>query len=41
VDAYQENTTLIYLESPNSWDFQLQDLQAVADFAKPKNLKTQ
>jgi cystathionine gamma-lyase len=40
VDACRSNTTLIYLESPNSWDYQLQDLEAVADFAKSKNITT-
>jgi cystathionine beta-lyase/cystathionine gamma-synthase len=30
----QKNTTVIYLESPSSWTYELQDLQAVADFAK-------
>src|SRR5215471_11267233 len=29
--AIRPNTKIIYLESPNSWDFVLQDLQAVAD----------
>ena len=29
--AIQPNTTLIYLESPNSWTYALQDLKAVAD----------
>jgi cystathionine beta-lyase/cystathionine gamma-synthase len=34
------NTTLIYLESPNSWDFALQDLKAVAELAKSENIVT-
>ena len=34
------NTTLIYLESPNSWDFALQDLKAVADLAKAEGITT-
>src|SRR5688500_1807907 len=38
--AIQPNTTLIYLESPNSWDYALQDLEAVADLAKSKNIIT-
>lgn len=38
--ALQPNTTLIYLESPNSWDYALQDLKAVAELAKPKNITT-
>ncbi|MES2518151.1 MAG: aminotransferase class I/II-fold pyridoxal phosphate-dependent enzyme [Bacteroidota bacterium] len=40
INATQQNTTLIYLESPNSFDFQLQDLQAIGDFAKSKNITT-
>lgn len=35
-----KNTSLIYLESPNSWDFALQDLSAVASFAKAHNIVT-
>ncbi len=38
--AIQSNTTVIYLESPNSWMFDLQDLQAVAKLAKSKNIVT-
>lgn len=38
--AIKPNTTLIYLESPNSWDYALQDLKAVADLAKSKNIIT-
>lgn len=38
--AIQPNTTLIYLESPNSWTFELQDLQAIASLAKQKNIIT-
>jgi cystathionine beta-lyase/cystathionine gamma-synthase len=38
--ALQPNTTLIYLESPNSWDYALQDLKAVAALAKPRNIIT-
>src|SRR5205814_5639115 len=34
--ATKSNTTIYYLESPNSWDFALQDLQAVASLAKSK-----
>lgn len=37
-NAIQHNTSLIYLESPNSWNFALQDLEAVARLAKSKNL---
>ena len=38
--AIQMNTSLIYLESPNSWSYQLQDLKAVAAVAKSKNILT-
>lgn len=38
--AIQENTTLIYLESPNSMTFELQDLQACAAIAKRHNIPT-
>ena len=38
--AIQYNTSLIYLESPNSWDFALQDLNAIAKLAKSKNIVT-
>ena len=38
--AINENTTLYYLESPNSWMFELQDLKAVAALAKQKNIVT-
>jgi cystathionine beta-lyase/cystathionine gamma-synthase len=39
-NAIKENTTLIYLETPNSWSFELQDLEAVAKLAKSKNIIT-
>lgn len=38
--AILPNTTIIYLESPNSWDFQLQDLAAVAELARSENILT-
>jgi cystathionine beta-lyase/cystathionine gamma-synthase len=38
--ATRNNTTLYYLESPNSWDFALQDIKAVAALAKSKNITT-
>ncbi|HEY9342872.1 MAG TPA: PLP-dependent aspartate aminotransferase family protein [Hanamia sp.] len=38
--AIQPNTTVIYLETPNSWSFYLQDLEAVAKLAKSKNIIT-
>src|SRR6185369_9097908 len=31
--ALQKNTSFIYLESPNSWNYELQDLKAVAALA--------
>jgi cystathionine beta-lyase/cystathionine gamma-synthase len=36
----QSNTTFIYLESPNSWWLDLQDLKAIASFAKPRGIVT-
>lgn len=36
----QENTTFIYLESPNSWWLDIQDLKAIADFAKARGIIT-
>ena len=38
--AILPNTTLIYLESPNSWDYALQDLKAVAELAKAEDIVT-
>ncbi len=38
--AIRSNTKIIYLETPNSWDFALQDLEAVAELAKSKNILT-
>ncbi len=38
--AILPTTTLIYLESPNSWDFALQDLAAVAELAKAEGIIT-
>ena len=40
VAATKENTTVYYLESPNSWTYELQDLQAVATLAKQHNIVT-
>ena len=34
------HTKLIYLESPNSWDYALQDLKAVAELAQAENITT-
>lgn len=38
--ATKNNTVLYYLESPNSWDFAIQDIKAVADLAKKRNIVT-
>ena len=38
--ATRNNTTIYYLESPNSWDFALQDIKAVAALARSKNILT-
>jgi cystathionine beta-lyase/cystathionine gamma-synthase len=38
--ATKTNTTLYYLESPNSWTFALQDIRAVVSLAKSKNITT-
>jgi cystathionine beta-lyase/cystathionine gamma-synthase len=38
--AILPNTRIIYLESPNSWDFALQDLRAVAELARAENIIT-
>lgn len=38
--AILPNTKLIYLESPNTWDFALQDLAAVAALARAENIVT-
>ncbi|GAB3913849.1 trans-sulfuration enzyme family protein [Mucilaginibacter boryungensis] len=39
-DALQPNTKLIYLESPNTFSYELQDLAAIAQLAKSKGLLT-
>lgn len=38
--AVQRNTKLIFLESPNSFYFDMQDLEEVSKFAKSRNIKT-
>jgi cystathionine beta-lyase/cystathionine gamma-synthase len=38
--ATTANTTLYYLETPNSWSYELQDLAAVAALAKKHNIIT-
>ncbi len=39
-NAIQDNTTIIYLETPNSWSFYLQDLEAVGKLARSKKIIT-
>lgn len=39
-EAIRPETAVIYLESPNSWDYALQDLEAVARLARPKGIVT-
>lgn len=38
--AIQSNTKLIFLESPNTFTFELQDIEAVVKLAKSKNILT-
>jgi cystathionine beta-lyase/cystathionine gamma-synthase len=38
--ATRHNTSFYYLESPNSWNFALQDIKAVAALARSKNIVT-
>lgn len=38
--AIRPETVLFYLESPNSWTYELQDLKAVAELAKSANIIT-
>ncbi|MDX2066833.1 MAG: PLP-dependent aspartate aminotransferase family protein [Haliscomenobacter sp.] len=39
-EAIRPNTRIIYLESPNSWTYALQDLRAVADLARDHGIIT-
>ncbi len=39
-NATKPNTTFYYLESPNSWDFALQDIATIAAYAKQHNIVT-
>ncbi|RXK59734.1 cystathionine beta-lyase [Lacibacter luteus] len=39
-NATKPNTTFYYLESPNSWDFALQDIATIAAYAKQHNITT-
>ncbi|MEO7801014.1 MAG: aminotransferase class I/II-fold pyridoxal phosphate-dependent enzyme [Ginsengibacter sp.] len=38
--AVLPNTKIIYLETPNSWTFHLQDLSTIAELAKAENITT-
>lgn len=38
--AIRKNTRLIFLESPNSWTFEMQDIAAVCRLAKKNNIST-
>ena len=38
--ASKTNTVLFYLESPNSWDYSMQDLRRIASLAKVNNITT-
>jgi cystathionine beta-lyase/cystathionine gamma-synthase len=38
--AVKPETRLIYLESPNSWTFEIQDLRAVSAFARQRGITT-
>ncbi|MFY0605130.1 MAG: aminotransferase class I/II-fold pyridoxal phosphate-dependent enzyme [Cyclobacteriaceae bacterium] len=40
IQACNENTSLIYLESPNSWTYEMQDLVVITAFAKQNNITT-
>lgn len=40
IKSTKSNTKLFFLESPTTFTFQLQDLSAIAEFAKDKNIKT-
>lgn len=40
IDACKSNTTLIYLESPTSMTFRLQDVPAIAAFARSQGIAT-
>jgi cystathionine beta-lyase/cystathionine gamma-synthase len=39
-EATKPNTTFYYLECPNSWDFAMQDIPAIAAYAKQHNIIT-
>ena len=39
-EATRDNTSMYYLESPNSWDYALQPIREVAQFARSKKIVT-
>jgi cystathionine beta-lyase/cystathionine gamma-synthase len=40
IEAIRPETIVIYLESPNSWTFELQDLKAISEFARQRGIIT-
>ena len=40
IEACNEKTSLIFLESPNSWTYEMQDIELITKFAKPKGITT-
>ncbi len=38
--ALEQNTTFIYLESPNSWTYELQDMEAIVQLARRHHITT-
>ncbi|MBS0000351.1 MAG: aminotransferase class I/II-fold pyridoxal phosphate-dependent enzyme [Cyclobacteriaceae bacterium] len=39
-DAIRENTRMFYLESPNSWTFEMQDIETIVKIARKKGILT-
>jgi cystathionine beta-lyase/cystathionine gamma-synthase len=39
-EVLQPETAVIYLESPNSWTFEVQDIEAIADIARKRGITT-
>lgn len=40
INAVRPETTVIYMESPNSWTYEMQDLEVIAKFARSKGITT-
>lgn len=40
INAVRPETSVIYLESPNSWTFEVQDLKAISAFARQRGIVT-